>query len=59
MKPVHSLINNLVYSASGSDVVLTMVDGKILYQNGEYKTLDIEKTMYEAEKASKKICKQL
>lgn len=59
MKPAHSLINNLVYSASGSDVVLTMVDGKVLYENGEYKTLDIEKTMYEAEKAAESIIKQL
>lgn len=59
MKPAHSLINNLVYSASGSDVVLTMADGKILYENGEYKTIDIEKTMYEAEKAAENIIKQL
>lgn len=59
MKPCHNLANNLVYSASGSDVILTMVDGKVLYQNGEYKTLDIEKTMYEAEKAAYKILKQL
>lgn len=32
-----------VYSANRSDVRLTMVDGRILYENGEYKTLDIEK----------------
>lgn len=30
----------VVYSAQGSDVSMTMVDGKILYENGEYKTLD-------------------
>lgn len=59
MKPVHNMINNIVYSASGSDVVLTMVDGKVLYENGEYKTIDIEKTMFEAEKATEKILKQL
>ncbi len=59
MKPAHSLINNLVYSASGSDVVLTMADGKILYQNGEYMTIDIEKTIVEAEKAAEDILKQL
>lgn len=59
MKPVHNLINNIVYSASGSDVILTMVDGKVLYENGEYKTIDIEKTMFEAEKATEKILKQL
>lgn len=59
MKPAHNLINNLVYSASGSDVILTMVDGKVLYENGVYKTIDIEKTMYEAERAAEGILKQL
>lgn len=55
MHPVHNLLNNLVYSASGSDVVMTMVDGKILYQNGEYKTIDIEKTIFEVERLTKEI----
>lgn len=55
MKPVHNLLNNLVYSASGSDVMMTMVDGKILYQNGEYKTIDIEKAIYEVERLTKEI----
>ena len=36
-----------VYSANRSDVRLTMVDGKILYENGEFMTLDIEKVKAE------------
>lgn len=59
MYPVHNMANNLVYSASGSDIVLTMVDGKVLYQDGAYKTIDIEKTVYEAQKATEAILKQL
>lgn len=55
MHPVHNLLNNLVYAASGSDVVMTMVDGKILYENGEYKTIDIEKTIFEVERLTKEI----
>ena len=55
MYPVHNMINNLVYSAAGSDIVLTMVDGNVLYENGEYKTIDMEKTVFEAEKATKQI----
>ena len=47
MKPVHNLLNNLVYSASGSDIVLTMSDGKILFKDNEYKTIDIEKLQFE------------
>lgn len=59
MHPIHNLINNIVYAASGSDIALTMVDGKILYRDGEYTTIDIEKTIFEAEKATAEILKQL
>lgn len=59
MHPVHNLKNNIVYSASGSDVVMTMADGKVLYDNGEFTTLDIEKTIFEAEAATAKILSQL
>ena len=45
MYPVHDLCHNLVYSASGSDVVMTLVDGKVLYEKGEFTTIDIEKTV--------------
>lgn len=59
MHPVHNLLNNILYSASGSDVIMTMVDGNILYENGEYKTIDIEKTIFQAEKATEEILKSL
>ncbi|NLA77666.1 MAG: amidohydrolase, partial [Clostridiales bacterium] len=38
----------LVYSAQGNDVVMTVVDGRVLYNNGEYMTLDIEKIRFNA-----------
>lgn len=55
MHPVHNLLNNIVYSASGSDVLMTIVDGEILYNNGEYKNIDIEKTIFEVERVTKEI----
>ncbi len=45
----------ITYSAQGSDVCMTMVDGKILYENGEYTTLDKEKIYFDIEKAIKKL----
>ncbi len=45
----------LTYSAQGSDVVLTMVDGQILYENGEFLTLDKERILFEAKEAVKKL----
>lgn len=41
----HNKINNLVYSSQSSDIVLTMVQGKILMENRELKTIDLE-TLY-------------
>ena len=59
LHPVHHMQNNLVYAASDGDIVLTMVDGKILYQDGAYTTIDIERTIFEAEAATLEILKQL
>ena len=41
--PVIAPLGALAYSAASSDVCLTMVDGRILYENGEFNTLDVEK----------------
>ena len=38
----------LAYSADRSDVLLTMVDGRILYRNGEYTSIDEERLISEA-----------
>ena len=39
--PCHNVISNLVYAASGHDVALTMVRGKILYADGKFPTIDL------------------
>jgi 5-methylthioadenosine/S-adenosylhomocysteine deaminase len=59
MRPVHDLKTNIVYSASGSDVILTMADGKVLYKDGDFLTIDIEKTIAETEAACRNILSQL
>lgn len=55
LKPMHNAVSNLVYSAQGQDVYLTMVDGKILYQNGEFKTIDKEKVYKNIEKSKERL----
>jgi len=42
---------NLAYSTSGRDVEMTVVNGKVLYEKGEFFTIDVEKVMYEARQA--------
>ena len=41
LMPCHNIPNGLVYSAKGGDVAMTMVRGKILYQNGHFTTIDL------------------
>lgn len=55
MQPIHDITKNLVYSASKDCIKLTMVNGKILYENGDFPTLDIEKIYYEADCVTKRI----
>ncbi len=35
-QPQNDLLSNLIYSAKSTDVYLTMVNGKILYENGKF-----------------------
>ena len=41
--PCHDEAENLVFSARGSNVVMNMARGKIIYQNGAFTTLDLDK----------------
>ena len=59
MYPATDVACNVVYAAQGADVKLTMVDGKVLYQNGEYTTIDIEKAQFDTQKHTNLILKQL
>ena len=45
----------VTYAAQGSDVVMTMADGQILYENGEFKTLDKDRIFAEAKAAVKEL----
>ena len=49
LRPVYDPISTTVYSATGRDVCLTMVQGRILYENGQFTTIDVEQAMHEVE----------
>ena len=42
LMPCHNVLNALCFSAKGGDVAMTMVGGKILYQNGQFPTIDLK-----------------
>jgi len=55
--PRYNLISSLAYSAQASDVETVIVDGNILMENYELKTVDIEKVMFNAERCAKSLIK--
>ena len=42
MQPINDIKNNLVYSGSKENVLMTMINGKILYDNREFIGIDAE-----------------
>ncbi|MDR0501606.1 MAG: amidohydrolase [Coriobacteriales bacterium] len=59
MQPEHDALNNLVYSAQGTDVMLTMVDGKVCYRNGEWSGIDVQKAIAQTDECAKAILSEL
>ncbi len=56
--PRHDLVANLVHSARASDVSHVFVDGRLLYRQGEYLTLDAERIMAEAQRHARRMVGQ-
>ena len=57
--PHHNNLSNLFYAGDGRCIDTVIVNGKILMENKELKTLDEEKIFFEVEKRSHKIAKKL
>ncbi len=55
MMPVHDIPALLVYSAQASDVTMTMVNGKILYENGAFLTIDYDKVKFDLAQAMERL----
>ena len=46
--PTDDVASAVVNTTSATDVVMTMVDGRILYENGEFLTLDADRILHAA-----------
>jgi 5-methylthioadenosine/S-adenosylhomocysteine deaminase len=53
--PLHSIPAHMVYSAFSGDVEMVMVDGRVLLENGELKTVDEEKVLFQAGRAAARL----
>ena len=50
--PLHDVLSHLVFAAHGEDVAFTMVDGDVLYEDGEFAHVDAEAIRREARNAA-------
>lgn len=57
--PCNDLPTNVVYAGHGSDVVLTLCDGRVVYREGTWPTIDIETTKAEVAERTIRIQKEL
>lgn len=57
--PVHDMLANVAYSASGSEVVLTMCDGRVIYQDGTWPTIDVEQAQSQVQHRAERIAAQV
>ena len=55
MLPATDPVALLIYSAQASDVRMTMVDGKVLYEDGKFLTIDIDEAKKELLEASARL----
>ena len=55
LTPMYSPVSQLVYAAMGSDVSTSIINGTVVMENGEVKTMDLRKVMDDVNKIAKEI----
>lgn len=56
MQPLHNIAKNLVYAGSKQNVKMTVIDGKILYEDGKFTTVDAGEVYERANGLARQIC---
>lgn len=55
VRPLHDVVSSLVYSATGADVEITIVDGEVVYQDGRCLRVDESAICAEAQHRSDRL----
>lgn len=58
LRPLHDPVSSLVYHAGGSDVVLTIVDGRVVYEDGRATLVDEDEIREEADARGTELAKR-
>lgn len=59
LQPVFDVLANVVYSAQADDICLSMIDGKVVYRNGEFTNIDVERVIFESKRIKDRILSEL
>ena len=60
MQPINNIVTNLVYAGSKDNIMMTMINGKILYENGQYFLKESPEEIYKkAEEITTRLEKEL
>ena len=57
--PINDMLTNVVYAGHGTDVVLTLCDGAVVYRDGMWPTIDIERVKAEVIERTNRIQSEL
>lgn len=55
LAPVRNVVPNLVYAAKGSEVEMVLVDGKVLVEDFQVRTVDEKQVVREAQQAARRV----
>ena len=56
MRPILNISKNIVYSGSKTNIKMTMIDGKVLYKNGQFNdTIDVDEIYSKCEEITKRL----
>lgn len=53
LKPLHNVLAHTVYAAQSSDIETVIINGQIVMENNQVKTIDEERVLYEVERVTK------
>ncbi|MDR0838497.1 MAG: amidohydrolase [Oscillospiraceae bacterium] len=59
LTPVHDVMSDIVFAAQAGDVEMTVVDGRIVYRDGEFLLFDAREAMEKAAKSAARIAGEL
>jgi 5-methylthioadenosine/S-adenosylhomocysteine deaminase len=55
LTPMYSPVSHLVYAAMGSDVCTSIINGTVVMENGQLKTMNLRNVMEDVNKIAKQI----